>query len=291
MKTSRPITELIPLRCSWRSYTAEPLTDEVRSALKQAIAAAVGEVPFGSALRLELIELPGLAPEELRSLGTYGIIKGARYYLAGAVVPGPKALEDYAYALESSVLAATDLGLGTCWIGGTFTSSAFARVLRARPEEIVPAISPVGHASEKRTVIDRLMRFSVGAKARKPWEELFFSGEQGKPLSREDAGRYAVPLEMVRLGPSASNKQPWRVVRSPGGEAFHFFIARQPMLAQASKAAGKADMQRLDLGIALCHFALAAAEAGLPGRWVAEPPTGFDTKGLEHVASWLAAAP
>ncbi len=33
-----------------------------------------------------------------------------------------------------------------------------------------------------------------------------------QPLSREEAREYAEVLEMVRIGPSASKKQPWRNV-------------------------------------------------------------------------------
>ena len=33
-----------------------------------------------------------------------------------------------------------------------------------------------------------------------------------------------------------------------------------------------ADLQRVDMGIAMCHFELAARERGLAGRWVVEQP-------------------
>ena len=33
-----------------------------------------------------------------------------------------------------------------------------------------------------------------------------------EPLTEEEAGDYQFPLEMLRLAPSAVNKQPWRVV-------------------------------------------------------------------------------
>jgi hypothetical protein len=47
-------------------------------------------------------------------------------------------------------------------------------------------------------------------------------------------------------------------------------------------------MQRIDMGIAMCHFELSARELGLAGRWaVSEPgiPTG-DGLG-EYTVSWL----
>jgi nitroreductase len=66
----------------------------------------------------------------------------------------------------------------------------------------------------------------------------------------------------VRLGPSASNKQPWRIVLKEGG--FHFFLDRDKAYSAMMPVA---DLQRIDLGIAMCHFQLAAAELGLAGEW------------------------
>ena len=56
------------------------------------------------------------------------------------------------------------------------------------------------------------MRKAIKADERLPFEELFFDGTFDNPLSKERAGNLAQPLEMVRLSPSAVNKQPWRVI-------------------------------------------------------------------------------
>ena len=49
-----------------------------------------------------------------------------------------------------------------------------------------------------------------------------------------------------------------------------------------------ADLQRVDLGIAMCHFALVARESGLDGRWVVDDP-GLDLPaGVEYTATWRA---
>jgi len=48
-----------------------------------------------------------------------------------------------------------------------------------------------------------------------------------------------------------------------------------------------ADMQRVDLGIAMCHFELVARERGLAGTWVHEDPSIAPLdKGVEHIATW-----
>ena len=85
----------------------------------------------------------------------------------------------------------------------------------------------------------------------------FFRRDWGSPLASAAAGPWATVLESVRLAPSASNKQPWRMIRQDG--AFHFFLDRDKAYSAMMPLV---DLQRIDMGIAMCHFQLAAAEAG-----------------------------
>ncbi len=62
-------------------------------------------------------------------------------------------------------------------------------------------------------------------------------------------------LEYVRMAPSASNKQPWRIVMDVNGEA-HFFIERTPKYGHALGY----DIQMIDMGIALSHYVLASGK-------------------------------
>jgi len=49
----------------------------------------------------------------------------------------------------------------------------------------------------------------------------------------------------------------------------------------------KSDLERVDLGIAMSHFALTAAEAGLNGQWqVQDPHLGGVTEKWDYVVSW-----
>ena len=51
---------------------------------------------------------------------------------------------------------------------------------------------------------------------------------------------------------------------------------------------GVADMQRIDMGIAMCHFELTAIELGLDGDWIAaQPNTDGLEPGSEYTISWL----
>jgi hypothetical protein len=111
---------------------------------------------------------------------------------------------------------------------------------------------------------------------------LFFDGNMGTPLSKELAGDYAVPLESVRLGPSASNNQPWRVVYPRQQRAFHFYLKRTPGY---NKFNGNMDLQLVDMGISMCHFELSAREKGLAGMWAVAKPD-LDMGDAEYIATW-----
>ena len=79
--------------------------------------------PLGPKMKLQFIE-KNLAPNG-EKLGTYGIIKGASMYVGVTIPKEEYALEALGYEFEQLVLYATSLGLGTCWLGGTFNRSAF----------------------------------------------------------------------------------------------------------------------------------------------------------------------
>jgi hypothetical protein len=286
MRFRRPVTELVKERFSCRTYEEVPIDETMRQELEDACAGA-GRGPFGAPLRFRLVAATQEDMEALRGLGTYGFIQGATGFVLGAMGEGDRNLEDFGYRMEELVLLATDLGLGTCWLGGTFSRGSFSARMGLGVGEAMPAVVSVGTISGRRSLIDRLIREGAGAKARHPWGRLFFDERLGAPLSHEAAGRYAVPLEMVRLGPSASNKQPWRIVRSGG--RWRFFLERAPGYRSRNRRFFRiADMQRLDMGIALCHFELTAREVGLEGHWmVEEPSSGRAGGGMEYTATWI----
>jgi nitroreductase len=302
---AHPIRELVRARISIRHYTGEPLAGPAREAMERACR-LLRRGPFDAECRFALLDVgggglvsgvkPGGAgegapeepvPDRPQRLGTYGMIRGARTFLAGAVLAAERAFEDFGYLLELLVLQATDLGLGTCWLGGTFDRSSFARALGLREGELLPAVTPVGLATERRDLLERVIRFCAGSARRRAWEELFFDVRWGEPLGEAGAGAYAAALEAVRLAPSASNRQPWRILRAAEGGSYHLFLVRTPGYR---RVAGM-DLQRLDMGIAMAHFDLAAAETGLGGGWTrlsaAPVPAGSPGgAGPEYIATW-----
>ena len=254
--------ETIKKRTSIRSYKEEALATDLKERIRSSFKEDRG--PFGGRVRYELIVKDLAKKDSDLKLGTYGVIKGAASFVVAVIQEGEHDLEDFGYVFEKFILNATALGLGTCWLGGTYTKGEFSKAIAQKEQEILPCITPLGYPAQKRSLVETAMRLAAGSKTRKPWREIFFKEDFEQPLSEDEAREYATPLEMVRLAPSASNKQPWRIVRDQG--QFHFYL-------QHTKGYGKMlgfDIQRVDLGIAMCHFELAAQELGLKGQWVVE---------------------
>jgi nitroreductase len=277
--------ELVNARFSCRIYLEQPIDESLRDALADHLRSASAGL-FGSPVRLVLAAAAADDPKNLKGLGTYGFVKGATGFLLGAVGQGPRNLEDYGFVVEQAILRATDLGLGTCWLGGSFTKSTFAKRLGGlRSGEIMPAVVSLGYPGEDGS---RRIKQREQGERRLSTSSLFFADQFGKPLPPSESDPFTQILEGVRMAPSASNKQPWRVVRC--GKDWHFYLERTKGYGKGSAlytALRLADLQRVDMGIAMSHFALLANEAGFSGSWVLdEPDVGVLGRGVEYTATW-----
>ena len=88
-------------------------------------------------------------------------------------------------------------------------------------------------------------------------------------------------LENVRLAPSALNKQPWRIVKH--GDDFHFFISNDKEEAKEGY-----DINKIDLGIAMCHFDLTCKELGINGGFkVIDPKIEEVPKHYKYIITWI----
>ena len=284
--TSTPsIMDVIQKRYSCRTFKRAPLSDQMLQRLNQSIPESPA-TPFQSAIRFRHLIGSQESMEAMKGLGTYGVIKDPAGFIIGAVKKGPFDLESFGYAMESILLSATGLGLGTCWLGGTFTKSLFAGKIEAASDEIVPAVMAFGEIAEKSRMTEKIIRWGARASTRKPWHTLFFDRSFRTPLDANSAGPYQTPLEMVRIGPSGSNKQPWRMVKDAA--SFHLYLQRTKGYYERNKRYfGMADMQRIDMGIAMLHFDLACRELSLKGEWIREDPKIDDLPDLTtYVASY-----
>ncbi len=273
------IIETIKKRRSTRTYLDESIEHEMDKILK--IIESPKRGPFGNDIRLKLLNFSELERSEIKNLGTYGMIKGAKHFILSAITESERVYEDCGYSFEKVVLELTDLDLGTCWMGGTFKRTSFADKMKLSANEILPIISPVGYPSRKMSLKESMIRKAIGANKRKPWDRIFFSGNFAVSLSQDDAGEYATSLESVRLAPSASNKQPWRIVKE--SNTFHFFLKRTKGY---HRVLGTIDLQKVDMGIAMSHFELSCEELNLGGSWNTEKPD-FEFQNMEYIVSWI----
>jgi hypothetical protein len=209
-------------------------------------------------------------------------------FIIGAIVPSNKAMEDYGYCLEKIILKLTNLGIGTCWLGGTFKRSSFAKRINVRDDEIVPCISPVGYANDKKAIGERFVKFLAKSHTRKAWSEIFLNGDLDTPLENNETDQYSIALESVRLAPSGSNKQPWRIIKDKEKDTYHFYMKSGiKEIDTTDKEFKMSFIPNIDMGIAMCHFELSAMELGLAGKW--EQMDSYLTKidNLKYVVSWL----
>ncbi len=282
---NQPIAEIIRQRFSCRSYDKKPIKPGLKDQLSNLLAAS-STGPLGGKVRLELVASSEDDLKALNGLGTYGFIKGASAFMVGAVDKTLNNMEDFGYLVEQAILFATDRGLGTCWLGGSFSKSSFSREILLEDSEILPAVIAAGYPADKRRWLDSFIRSRAKSDKRWPWNRIFFEGDFLTSLSADRSGKFATPLEMVRLGPSASNKQPWRIVKD--GKRWHFYLQRTKGYANLNMDILKlADMQRIDMGIAMCHFELALREMGLSGGWViCEPGIEMPDELTEYIVTW-----
>ena len=269
------IENLIQQRKSCRTYTSESLKPTDKKALKEFISSHKTGINNESVdfilLEKSETEIPMKIP--------YGLIRGNKTYILGKTLPTPMARTNYGYLLEKIVLKATELGLGTCWVG--LFDKEYFNDIQVESNLHIPSILVIGYSIEKMPIKERLIRKAVNADKRKPWETLFFNYETGKALNPESISAYVEPLKMARLAPSSGNTQPWRVFYSSGTNEFHFM---KKVSNPSYEAKG---MHDIDMGIAMSHFELMATQKGLSGSWQIHDVTTINQiDDLQYIISW-----
>ena len=265
------LTELVRGRRSVRTFDG----GDLRGPDLEKLSAFMAELknPYGIPVECKLLDAR-------RQALKCPVVSGTNLYVGAKVKCGAHMEEAFGYSFETLVLYAQSLGVGTVWVGGTMDRAGFERAMALEEDERMPCMSPLGYPAKKMSIKESMMRKGVKADGRRPFETMFFDGAFGEPLTSEKAGPLAHPLEMVRWAPSAVNKQPWQAVLKDN--AVHFYLKHTKGFV--SEAVG--DMQKIDMGIALCHFALAAEERGLDVQFCISDPgiaAGPDT---EYIASY-----
>ena len=153
-------------------------------------------------------------------------------------------LENAGFLLQQVDLFLSSKGFGSCYVGMALPSKEARKMSElkfvifmafGRPEE---PLHRDGHSQFRR----------------KGLEEIIDIPELLDDIDSFDA--VTDLLESVRLAPSATNNQPWFLVS--GKDKLDFYCVKLGPI----KSIGYRKMNKIDMGIALCHCALAAAHAG-----------------------------
>jgi nitroreductase len=259
------LVSAIEKRRSVRRYAKQPVPKHV---VEQVIAAAKDAAPLNPEVGVRWYTVWD-GSVLYRCLERQSVVRGVftppPHYILAVSEERPGYMENLGFCMEQMILAATDLGLGTCWIGGMFRETSlyeFAPDLAA--DERIVALTPLGYAdtSQKADIARRLLRWQTNDLGRrKPLSDMVSQDIWAVPWISHDETLNEI-LECTRLAPSWVNTQPW-----------HFVVDERQVIAtvdhtpQAGNVREGKPYYRLDGGIAMCHFFLAARAAGWTGRW------------------------
>lgn len=265
------IKDIISRRKSVRTFNGKSIRPEDKQKLEDYIKKL--ENPFGTPVEFRFLDAK---EHELSS----PVIVGTDSYVAAKVSRVPQFEIAFGYSFEKFCLYAESIGIGTIMLVATISRKTFEKAMEIKENEVMPVASPIGYPAEKRSVRETMMRKSLKADERLSFETLFFEDSFMNALTPEHAGQFRDALEMVRLAPSATNKQPWRTVVC--GDVVHFYEKKAKGMSNNELG----DIQKVDMGIALAHFDLTLKEAGVNGCFVARDP-GFDIEDtIEYIVTY-----
>ncbi|MCX8015036.1 MAG: nitroreductase family protein [candidate division WOR-3 bacterium] len=90
-------------------------------------------------------------------------------------------LVDVAIAMEHLVLAATEQGLATCWIGA-FDEDWIKKLLAIPKQVRVVALTPLGYPAEKPNIVDRVSKLIAKGATRKSLSEIAYLNNWGNDI-------------------------------------------------------------------------------------------------------------
>ena len=257
------LMELIRTRKSVRTFDGNAVSEEDRKKLSEYIRTI--DNPYGIPVKFVML---GAKKHGLSS----PVIQGEHIYIIGKVPKVEHCAETFGYSFEKMVLYSWSLGIGTTCIGGTMKRELFEQEAELMDGEIMPCVTPIGYPAKKRSIKEIGMRTAIKADKRIKSEELFFENDFSKQLHTDNV-TIQNAIEAVRLAPSAVNKQPWRIVKC--GNDYHFYEKKT-----IGDSGAAWDVQKIDLGIAICHF-MSIAGGTLS---VAKPDITTD-KDTEYIAT------
>ena len=229
-------------RHSVRSYSLKPLSESILRNLK----AEITDInTHYSGMHFQLVTNDDSAFRGIRK--SYGFFRNPRNYVAAVVDKSfPHVLKKAGYCAEQIVMKAVELGLGTCFVGGTFDASSVPVQIRADWKLLFVVL--IGYAEEdKRRAMDRFITKIVHRKE-PDWQSLYV--DKGVPLETALIKQPALEtaLKVLLTAPSALNKRPVRLTLDRENKVI-------PFLPTSAKD------REIDLGIAIWNLEAAIGDA------------------------------
>lgn len=163
---------------------------------------------------------------------SYGFFKGVRSVIALKGLNDDEHLkEKIGYYGERIVLEATKMGLGTCWVGGTFDPDDI--IFNTQAEEKLVCVLTIGYSYTEKSLRERIIH-SVTHRKIKQLEEFYISDTNNIPVW------FKKGIELLSKAPSAKNGQPVRLEYIK--DNIRIFVN------------DKNEFDLVDLGIAKLHF-------------------------------------
>ncbi|MDF2655503.1 MAG: hypothetical protein K0R19_1977 [Bacillota bacterium] len=242
MKLKNSWFRAIDLRTSRRTYKNQIMDGSKIEQIKALIAVLNEE----SGLRIQFTADGRRLLSGFRA--SYGMISGRPSMIAMAGNPAdPEFKRKVGFYGELLVLECVSLGLGTCWLGGTFDREECRKAIALDETEELACVIAVGLVPEKKTVRETVI--SQVGKSKPSFDELLAEKDSTPPLW------VARGIEAARFAPSAANKKP---------SAYRFL--QDQLFVYASKK--NHDAEEIDLGISMAHFQLGAMQGLKEGAWV-----------------------
>jgi len=221
----------IDVRRSRRNYVPKPLGTSDGEAIQSLISKFNDE----QNLNMQLITGNGDAFEGFRR--TYGFFSGVQNYVA--FVGNAKdvlEMEKYGYFGELLILEATLLGLGTCWVGGTFDRKSTP--IELSDEESITCVITIGNVPSDLSTREKFIKKITHRRRSKTIEEMTVSDEELPEW-------FLSGMRAVQKAPSAVNRQPVK------------FTYRDEAVTAAVDNTSQEGFA-FDLGIAKLHFEIGA---------------------------------
>lgn len=234
--TNSEYIKAIEIRRSRRAYKSKPLSDDVKSVIKE-MAEAVNEL---SEAKFTFVDNASPAFRLFR--GRFSML----------VVTGPdsqKAREDAGYYGESIVLQCVYHGLGTCWVSDTYNENKVYEMVDIPKRTRLYGVIVIGNAKDSLSAIERTM-YNTTHKNPKTYQDMFEACDAKLPEA------YAYGMSLVEKAPSAVNRRPVKFRYENG--------------VLSARVEEPYSDKSIDCGIAKLHFLLGVRAKEVNGQWNAK---------------------